>query len=57
MENMKKSVSIPDELAFKAMDEIYIRNAKAPEKPTSFSELVQEALRNFLDKGVTVCKR
>lgn len=55
---MKKSVSIPDELAFKAMDEIYVRNARAPEKPTSFSELLQEALIEFFAKReVNKCSR
>lgn len=51
MTYVKKSVSIPDELAFKAMDEVYVRNARDPKKPTTFSEVVQDALKYFFQCG------
>lgn len=44
---MKKSVSIPDELAYKVMDNVYIQRARDPYTTTSFSQVVTDALIFF----------
>lgn len=53
---MKKSVSIPDDLAIQVQNMVYVRRRENPRAATSFSEVVNQALELFLNRkreGVT----
>lgn len=54
---MKKSVSIPDELAYKVMDTVYVNRARDPKDSTSFSTVIKQALELFFNCQRTEVKK
>lgn len=55
MTYVKKSVSIPDELAYKVMDTVYVNRARDPKDSTSFSTVIKQALELFFQSKKGGC--